>query len=103
MTRSKAWVRVLGVGERMDDLIGEYRRIREREFRLEFKYPTEEQRKKLKLINREKPGQKPGRRKKANVENIDSFLNLLETGELDLDQLSRVQRDRLEQVLRSRK
>jgi superfamily I DNA and RNA helicase len=53
ITRSKAWVRVLGVGPLMDQLIAEYERAREEKYRLAFRYPTPEERAKLNLLHRE--------------------------------------------------
>ena len=41
ITRSKAWVRVLGVGPRMDEMIQEFDRVKENSFRLNFVYPDE--------------------------------------------------------------
>lgn len=53
ITRSKSWVRVLGVGERMDVLIAEYAKIKSANYQLNFVYPTEEMRRKLNIINRD--------------------------------------------------
>ena len=52
-TRSKSWVRVLGVGEKMDVLIAEYAKIKSANYQLNFVYPTEEMRRKLNIINRD--------------------------------------------------
>lgn len=53
ITRSKAWVRVLGVGDSMRHLIKEYETLKEKNFELHFRYPTEAQRKELKIIHRD--------------------------------------------------
>lgn len=53
MTRSKAWVRVSGIGEDMDLLIQEFNRIKEKNFQLEFVYPDEQQRKNMRIIHRD--------------------------------------------------
>jgi len=53
MTRSKAWIRVLGYGENMRGLVEEFEKIKGGNFVLEFTYPTEEERKEMNLINRE--------------------------------------------------
>jgi superfamily I DNA and RNA helicase len=53
ITRSKAWVRVLGVGEAMSDLIVEFERARAKDFALSFPYPTEEARKTMTTVNRD--------------------------------------------------
>lgn len=53
ITRSKAWVRVLGFGESMAMLKSEYEKLKARRFELRFTYPTSEQRKRLRLIHRD--------------------------------------------------
>jgi len=53
MTRSKAWLRVLGYGNGMKNLMAEFIKVKEREFSLEFTYPTEEQRKEMNIVNRD--------------------------------------------------
>ena len=53
ITRSKAWVRVLGVGPSMVALKEEFERVKSAEFKLCFDYPTEEQRKKITIVNRD--------------------------------------------------
>ena len=40
ITRSKAWVRVLGVGRRMKELTREYEALKARQFKLSFRYPS---------------------------------------------------------------
>ena len=53
ITRSKAWVRVLGIGESMDKLIEEYQKIKEHNFTLDFTYPTQEERHNINIVNRD--------------------------------------------------
>ena len=53
MTRSKAWVRVTGIGKDMDILVKEYERIRENNFQLQFVYPNNQQRKNMRIIHRD--------------------------------------------------
>ena len=53
ITRSKAWVRVIGVGDRMVKLQEEFERLRLSEFKLEFSYPTDEERQRLRVIHRD--------------------------------------------------
>ena len=53
MTRSKAWIRVLGVGSGMKELMLEYQRLRSRNFELDFTYPNAEQRKQLRIVHRD--------------------------------------------------
>ena len=54
ITRSKAWVRVVGFGDKMNKLKEEFNKIKENQFSVKFTYPNEELRKKLNLVNRDK-------------------------------------------------
>ena len=53
ITRSKSWIRVLGVGSRMDSLIAEFNRLKDSDFMLTFLYPTAEQRENLRIVHRD--------------------------------------------------
>ena len=53
ITRSKAWVRVLGVGPGMKDLMYEYDQLRQNDFELRFTYPTKAQRERLQIVHRD--------------------------------------------------
>jgi superfamily I DNA and RNA helicase len=53
ITRSKAWVRVLGVGPLMDDLVAEFESAKANDFKLHFRYPTSQEREKLTLLHRD--------------------------------------------------
>ena len=53
MTRSKAWVRVTGIGNEMELLVREFERVKAEHFQLKFKYPDEQQRKNMRIIHRD--------------------------------------------------
>jgi superfamily I DNA and RNA helicase len=53
ITRSKAWVKVLGVGPQMAKLKQEYERVEGQNYELKFVYPDAETRKHLKVVNRD--------------------------------------------------
>ena len=53
ITRSKAWIKVLGYGENMRGLVEEFEEVKRRNFVLEFTYPTEDDRRKMNVINRD--------------------------------------------------
>ncbi|MCP4051349.1 MAG: ATP-binding domain-containing protein [bacterium] len=53
ITRSKAWVRILGVGENMKLLQQEFKSVIDNKFKLKFKYPTKKLREKLNIVNRD--------------------------------------------------
>ena len=54
MTRSKAWVRVIGYGDNMKSLVNEFQKIKKNDFKLEFVYPNKKLREKLNIIHRDK-------------------------------------------------
>ncbi|MCC8913490.1 ATP-binding domain-containing protein [Xanthomonas euvesicatoria] len=101
ITRSKAWVRVIGVGPNMRKLQDEFSRVKEHEFRLEFTYPDEEQRNKLQIINRDMTAVERKRLQQKLGEGA-SFIEALESGEIEFEDLSPELIDRLNKVLKGR-
>lgn len=101
ITRSKAWVRVLGVGPDMQKLEEEFARVKQHDFRLEFVYPNEEQRNKLQIINRDMTASERKRLQRKLGEGA-SFIEALENGEIELEDLSPELVDRLNRVLKGR-
>lgn len=53
ITRSKAWVRILGIGPKMAELKAEFERTKASGFELAFRYPTEAERKEITIVNRD--------------------------------------------------
>lgn len=53
ITRSKSWVRVVGVGDGMKVLMEEYEALKASGYKLHFTYPTPEVRKTMNIINRD--------------------------------------------------
>lgn len=53
ITRSKAWVRVLGFGNGMQYLKREFDEVKRNDFMLRFRYPTREERAQLNIVNRD--------------------------------------------------
>lgn len=54
ITRSKAWVKIIGIGENMDYLIEEIKEVQKNDYKLKFIYPTSDDIKKMNIIHREK-------------------------------------------------
>lgn len=80
ITRSKAWVRVLGVGKSMSALKAEFEKAKEEDFALSFTYPTEEQRKTMTTVNRDmSKAQQESIAKKRN--SLVDILESLESGD----------------------
>ena len=53
ITRSKAWIRVVGVGPEMEMLRQEYEALKARDFSLAFTYPTADERQHLRIVHRD--------------------------------------------------
>ena len=86
ITRSKAWVRILGIGPNMDMLIREWTALRGNDYKLRFTYPTEEDKKELRVINKELQGKGRNRRRTVKMQR-EQLLQAVERGEVDPDQL----------------
>tara|TARA_Y100000748_G_scaffold304095_1_gene311763 strand:- start:1109 stop:3262 length:2154 start_codon:yes stop_codon:yes gene_type:complete len=98
ITRSKAWVRVLGVGNNMRALQAEYQKVIDNEFTLDFIYPTAEQRKHLNIVNRDMTATE----RKALAKKQESIANLLDdfdSGKLFIEDLGDEQLERLRALL----
>lgn len=94
ITRSKAWVRVLGVGKGMQSLMQEFEQVKENGFSLRFCYPTEEERKHLNIVNRDM-SEDERRRVRKKKDDFAQLLDDLEAGrvypeDLGTDQLKRL-------------
>lgn len=88
ITRSKAWVRVLGIGEGMERLIDEYHELKSRAFRLEFTYPTKEQRERLRIIHRDLSAQEE-RRLRNRESLVRELVRDLESGDASIEDFDR--------------
>lgn len=86
ITRSKAWVRVLGYGESMALLKSEFEKLKARRFELRFTYPTSEQRERLRLIHRDMTTEE-SKRLKNRERDLDDLLLGLESGRVHIEDL----------------
>ena len=80
ITRSKAWVRVLGVGKSMTALKAEFEKAKAQNFALHFRYPTEEERKTMTTVNRDMSKAEQDRSAKRR-NNFADIIASLESGE----------------------
>jgi superfamily I DNA and RNA helicase len=80
ITRSKAWVRILGVGDSMSALKEEFEKVKAEEFALHFRYPTAEERKTMKTVNRDMSKAEQERSAKRRNDFADIIASL-ESGE----------------------
>ena len=101
ITRSKAWVRVLGVGGRMNDLMREYEELKAKQFQLVFRYPSAEERARLRVVHRdmteaERRGVEGGNR------NLNDLIRWMEHGDVLVEDLDEAALEKLEALLRNR-
>jgi superfamily I DNA and RNA helicase len=87
MTRSKAWLRVVGYGDGMKKLEAEYEKVKQENFSLKFTYPTEVQRKEMNLVNRDMSYKERGRLAKKHRD-LQELLEALDKGEIYKEDLS---------------
>lgn len=80
ITRSKAWVRVLGVGKAMEALKAEFVSAKNAEFELRFKYPTDAEREQITIVNRDMSKEEKERFAKKQSNMVD-IIESLESGE----------------------
>lgn len=85
MTRTKAWLRVCGIGRFFNELEEEYKQVVENDFSLMFKYPTEQERKKMRIVNRDMTSAEKNRvnAAKNSAEKLSSLLD----GEVNLEDI----------------
>lgn len=98
ITRSKAWVRVLGVGKDMEGLISEFQKVKEHGFTLDFVYPTKSQRDHMNIVNRDMSEAERNKVRK-NKGNLADLLQELENGQIYLEDLGEEQVARLRALL----
>ena len=98
MTRSKAWVRVLGFGSNMEALINEYRKVVDHEYQLQFVYPNQELRKRLRIVNRDMSSREKSQIKSA-TESVSSLIQQLEAGDIQKEDLPEQQLEALRKFL----
>jgi superfamily I DNA and RNA helicase len=98
ITRSKAWVRVVGVGPNMTKLIEEYEHVRNRDFALRFRYPTADERKQLNIVNRDMTAEEK-RRILEGSSQLEALLDDLQDGRIFLTDLPSEQIKRLRALL----
>ncbi len=95
ITRSKGWVRVLGIGPNMGALIEEWKNLKDNDFKLKFTFPTAEEKKQLRLINIDPTPRQAVRERKLKRQR-DELLEAARTGDIDVRQL-------VEELLRASK
>jgi superfamily I DNA and RNA helicase len=99
MTRARAWVRVLGVGSDMNALWHEYDQVRANDYELKFVIPTEEERKNLRQLHRDRSAAEATARREA-LRSWESALAALGRGDIEIDDLPENLRNKLDAITR---
>jgi superfamily I DNA and RNA helicase len=86
ITRSKAWVRVTGIGMEMNALISEFEAAKSRDFVLDFVYPTKAERATLQILHRDVSRATEDRVRKYE-RSLSELLTDMEDGEVYPDDL----------------
>lgn len=90
ITRSRAWVRICGVGLAMSGLINEIQRFIDKGYVLDFKIPTKKEMEKLRTINRERSASDTRKIEEAQ-KGVRTLLEMVEKGDLDTSQIPEIE------------
>lgn len=101
ITRSKAWVRIIGYGPKMQDLTDEFFALKQRDFSLDFCYPDDTLLGKLRIVHRDLSPLERQRLEQKKSQLAD-LVSDLERGELHPEDLDEVTREKLKRLLGGR-
>lgn len=86
ITRSRAWVRICGVGEGIDTIMEESNQCIEKGYSLSFKIPTDLELKKMNLIHRDRTEQEIREMKNAS-KMANELTKLIKEGKIDISSI----------------
>jgi superfamily I DNA and RNA helicase len=98
ITRSRAWVRVCGVGDDIRPIADEWNKVIENKFRLTFTVPTPEELQKMRQINRDRTEDEL-QRINNSTKSLNEIVELIERDEMTLDDIPSELRAKLEKLL----
>ena len=98
ITRSKAWIRVLGFGNKMKEIIKEYDKLKSQNFDLKFTYPTEKQREQLRVVHRDMTTAERNRLEQRQ-KSLFGLIKDIESGNIHIEDLDETAVDRLREFL----
>ncbi|MCL7645547.1 ATP-binding domain-containing protein [Enterobacter hormaechei] len=94
MTRTKAWLRVCGVGQYFQELKSEFETVKQNGFRLSFIYPTTAERETMRVVNRDMTSAE--RRRVNEAKRSAANLNiLLDDGTVNIEDIPLEVREQL--------
>ena len=86
ITRSKAWVRICGWGAAMNELQSEIESIKNNDYKLKFRIPTDEQLSEMRRIHRELTASEQARANEAETA-LRNFFEALKRGDTSIEEL----------------
>lgn len=89
ITRSKAWVRVCGVGEAMEHIAEEHAMLKNADYTMRFVYPTESQRREMRIVHRELSDERI-KRLEAYRSNMSSLIKDVKAGHVYPEDLGEI-------------
>jgi len=98
ITRSKAWVRVLGYGDHMKQLKEEFEKLRSNDFDLEFKYPSPEEIQQLRVVHRDVQDDEIQMIRDSDVD-LSQVVRNIDSGKIHVSDLDETVIDRLKELL----
>ena len=98
ITRSKAWVRVTGIGSAMEELKQEYETLKQSNFELRFRYPTAVERARIRTIHRDLSPEQQAKRHRTNTD-LKELIRNIQRGECGIEDIDPDVRDQLVNIL----
>lgn len=91
ITRSKAWVRVLGVGQGMQQLVQEFKELQRANFELRFTYPSAAERNRLRIVHKDLSRAEEDELTRSRVK-VDEVVRRYREGKLDEESMEKLER-----------
>lgn len=102
ITRSKAWIRISGCGEDMKKLSTEIKKVIKNEYKLCFNVPTDEELEHIRELHKDlSPKEKKSTEK--ITKNISDAIEMIEKGEVSINNLDPELRDKLKELFMNSK
>ena len=98
ITRSKAWVRVIGFGKGMSNIQNEFKKLKENNFWIDFIYPTDDLLRKLRIVHRDLSPHEIKRLEKKK-KSLYEVVKALEKGEIKPEDLEPETKNKLIRLL----
>ncbi len=98
ITRSKAWVRIAGVGPAMEKLKREYEQLVKNDFELRFRHPTANERAEIRTVHRDLSPQEREKQRRRNTD-LKELIRDLKRGDCRIDDIEPNIREQLLRML----